>query len=325
MKLVTFGDHSRERVGVLLADGTIIDLMVAANTLGMCASHFGSMLELIRGGSEASDLAACAAEKCPESALHAAGSVSLLAPLPRPPRLRDALMFLAHMEHGLSKWARGIADNHAEPDAEFERLMATGRYTLDPVFRQRVIYYNADHLSVSGPDMTIEWPSGSDYADFELEWAVVIGHARRGMNAEEARSAVFGYTIYNDWSARDLQLEFMKANLGPAEGKDFSLSNSLGPCIVTADEIRNPYQLEMQARVNGVTWCTGSTASMYHRFERAIVQFSRYEDLCPGEIIGSGTVLNGCGFELGRRLHTGDVVELEVDGIGVLRNYVKMQ
>src|SRR5690606_15570397 len=130
----------------------------------------------------------------------------------------------------------------------------------------------------------------------------------------------FGYTIFNDWSARDLQMPFMKGQLGPGAGKDFA--NSIGPCIVTADEIENPYSLRMTAKVNGELWSDGSTSSMHYSFDDAVRLLSADRLLVPGEIIGSGTVLSGCGFELGRALSIGDVVELEIDGIGCLRNRV---
>ncbi|WP_454888319.1 fumarylacetoacetate hydrolase family protein [Sphingobium herbicidovorans] len=234
-------------------------------------------------------------------------------------------MFIEHMENGLDKWARNAAASDADPEAAYSALKASGKYSLHPVFREKIIYYNADHLAISGPDDNIFWPYASDYADFELEWAIVIGQAERCMTRDNAKSAIFGYTIYNDWSARDLQLSFMQANLGPAEGKDFAGSNGLGPCIVTPDEFENPYDLKMTARVNGEVWSEGSTGSMHHRFEDAIVQFSRFEDLVPGEVIGSGTVLRGCGYELNRRLADGDVVELEIEGIGILRNTVRIK
>ena len=112
----------------------------------------------------------------------------------------------------------------------------------------------------------------------------------------------------------------MEADLGPGAGKDFA--NSVGPCIATLDEFEDPYALRMTARVNGETWSSGTTGSMYHTFEDAVAQLSVDRSLAAGEIIGSGTVLGGCGFELDRRLSIGDVVELEVEGIGVLRNRV---
>lgn len=222
----------------------------------------------------------------------------LAAPLPHPVRLRDASLFLEHMEAALAKLGR----------------------PMSPQFREQVIYYNADHIHVFGPDETVPWPRASSWIDYELEWACVIGRGGRNISRATAADYIFGYTIFNDWSARDLQFVFMDAGLGPGGGKDFA--NSLGPCIVTPDELDDPYALAMTARVNGEVWSQGSTATMHHRFEDAIVQLSADRPLIAGEIIGSGTVLGGCGYELGRQLKLGDVVELEVAGIGILRNRV---
>jgi 2-keto-4-pentenoate hydratase/2-oxohepta-3-ene-1,7-dioic acid hydratase in catechol pathway len=324
MKLVTFMRGGKERVGAILANGDYLDLDAAVGRLVDNSAPFGSMIGLIESGERGLEIARQAVESVPEEAVVAAKDVRLLAPIPKPPRLRDTLMFLEHLENGLRKWAQNQANMQPDPTAALAELMKSGRYSLHPVFKERVIYYKSDHLSVSGPGAEIVWPDVSDYPDFELEWAIVIGHSRRSITVGAARDAIFGYTIYNDWSARDIQLNFMQANLGPAEGKDFALSNTIGPCIVTKDEIKDPYSLKMEARVNGEVWSRGTTGSMYHPFEKAIAQFSRFEDLAPGEIIGSGTVLNGCGFELGRRLKDADVVELEVEGIGTLRNRVKI-
>ena len=156
--------------------------------------------------------------------------------------------------------------------------------------------------------------------DYELEWACVIGPGGRDIPPGRARDHIFGYTIFNDWSARDVQIAVMSANLGPGEGKDFA--NGLGPCIATPDEFADPYALAMTAHVNGELWSQGSTGTMHHSFEDAIVQFSRERTLHAGEVLGSGTVLSGCGFELDRRLAEGDVVELAVEGIGTLRNRI---
>ena len=224
--------------------------------------------------------------------------VRLLSPLPRPVRLRDASLFLEHMEAAMKKIGR----------------------TMSPRFREQVIYYNADHVHVFGPDDDIPWPRASSWLDYELEWACVIGRPGVDITLEDARAHIFGYTLFNDWSARDLQFPFMEAGLGPGGGKDFA--NSLGPCILTADAVPDPYALAMTARVNGETWSHGSTATMHHSFEEAIAQLSRDRPLVAGEVIGSGTVLSGCGLELDRRLAPGDVVELELEGVGVLRNRV---
>ena len=114
----------------------------------------------------------------------------------------------------------------------------------------------------------------------------------------------------------------MKGRLGPAKGKDFDTGNALGPYLVTPDEVPDPYALTMTARVNGEEWSRGTTADMHHRWEDVIVHLSRDETLYPGEVVGSGTVGGGCGLELDRYLKAGDVVELEVEGIGALRNRV---
>src|SRR5687768_17092659 len=141
--------------------------------------------------------------------------------------------------------------------------------------------------------------------DYELEWACVIGRSGQRIRPSDARRHSFGYTIFNDWSARDIQMPILETMLGPAEGKDFA--NSIGPCIVTPDELRDPYDLLMRARVYGEIWSQGSTGTMHHSFEDAIVQFSQAQPLVAGEIIGSGTVVGGCGYVQGRRLQSGDV------------------
>ena len=324
MKLVTFENEGAPRLGVMASDIDLVDIDIALEIL-TAERGFGDMIGLIKAGRKGLDQVAEVLYRAPEQALRSLANVRLRAPISAPPRLRDTLMFLEHMENGLREWARNLAKDAPDPEAKFAELMASGRYSIHPVFREQVIYYNADHLAISGPEDAIDWPATSSYADFELEWAVVIGSAERGMSREAARTAIFGYTIFNDWSARDLQLDFMQANLGPSGGKDFAGGNGFGPCIVTPDEIPDPYALRMEARVNGELWSQGTTGSMHHKFEDAIAQFSRFEDLVPGEIIGSGTVLHGCGYELGRKLSSGDVVELSVENIGTLRNRVRFQ
>jgi 2-keto-4-pentenoate hydratase/2-oxohepta-3-ene-1,7-dioic acid hydratase in catechol pathway len=212
--------------------------------------------------------------------------------------LRDANLFLEHLE------------------AYFEKV---GR-PMSTEFRRQVIYYNSDVTRVSGPDAEIPWPGDSNWIDYELEWACVIGTPGRAIRREEAQTDIFGDTVFNDWSARDLQAAFMDTGAGPGAGKDFA--NCIGPCITTADDIDDPYALTMTAHINGELWSSGSTATMEHRFEDAIHWFSRVAPLVSGEIIGSGTVRNGCGFELDRQLSVGDAVNLEVECIGSLRNRV---
>jgi hypothetical protein len=145
------------------------------------------------------------------------------------------------------------------------------------------------------------------------------GHGRAQSRRSEAR---LRYTIFNDVSVRDAQAVEMEGRRGPAKGKDFDTGNAMGPCLVRADEIPNPYNLTMIARVNGEEWGRGNSGSMYWKFEDLISYISRSETLYPGEFLGLGTVGNGCGLEHMRFIKPGDVIELEVERIGVLRNRV---
>jgi 2-keto-4-pentenoate hydratase/2-oxohepta-3-ene-1,7-dioic acid hydratase in catechol pathway len=321
MKLVTYQAESGPRLGAMAPGGGVLDLASACERLGAGGAAFASMQALIDAGDGAWDEARAAIAKRPDEAM-VAGEARLLAPLPRPIRLRDCSLFLEHMEKALVRMARNLAAQEPDPEAAFERLMATGQYDLKPIFKQQVVYYNSNHLAVSGPEVDIVWPDYSDWIDYELEWACVIGRTGTDIALDQARDHIFGLTIFNDWSARDVQIPVMDARLGPGEGKDFDSGNGLGPCIATLDEFDDPYALTMTARVNGEEWSRGSTSTMHHSFEDAVVQFSRRKTLRAGEVIGSGTVASGCGFELGRRLAIGDLVELEIENIGVLRNRV---
>ena len=190
------------------------------------------------------------------------------------------------------------------------------------VWYKQPIYYKTNRMSIVGHETDVEWPAYSQYMDYELELACVIGKTGKDIAPEAASLHIFGFTIFNDFSARDAQVAEMAAQLGPAKGKDFDTGNVLGPWIVTADEIGNPYDLRMDARVNGERWGGGNSGSMHHKWPAILAHISQSETLYAGEIIGSGTVGTGCGLELGRQLKEGDVVELEIEKIGVLRNRV---
>lgn len=322
MKLVTFEANNTQRLGALVGQNHVLDLDLAATKSGNPQQAFASMLALIEGGERAWDVARALIARPQGDAVKSLSQVRLLAPLPRPTRLRDCSLFLEHMEKALARMAHTLAQSEPDPDAAYMAFMASGKYSLKPIFGQQIVYYNADHMSVSGTETDIIWPTYSEWIDYELEWACVIGPAGRDIKRTDAHKHIFGYTIFNDWSARDVQLPVMDAMLGPGEGKDFPGSYGLGPCIVTPDELGDPYNLTMTARVNGEEWSRGSTSSMHHKFEDAVTQFSREKILHAGEVIGSGTVLSGCGFELGRKLSIGDVVELEIENIGVMRNRI---
>ena len=181
------------------------------------------------------------------------------------------------------------------------------------------VYYKGNHRSLLGHDQQLTWPRYSQRMDYELELACIIGKEGIDITEAEAGSYIGGYAVMNDWSARDIQMEEMSVGLGPSKGKDFG--TSIGPWVVTPDEF-NPADARMTARINGELWSDGNIGQIHWSFPQMIAHVSMDEVLCPGDILGSCTVGGGCGLELDRWLQSGDVVELEVEGIGVLRNRV---
>jgi 2-keto-4-pentenoate hydratase/2-oxohepta-3-ene-1,7-dioic acid hydratase in catechol pathway len=219
---------------------------------------------------------------------------------PRPRSLRDFLAFEGHMKNALSRLGRPIP-------AEWYEVPA---------------YYKGMPDTVIGPGETIPWPPWTDHLDHELELAAVIGpRPVRDVSPEEALRAVFGWTIWNDMSARDVQARELPIGMGPGKAKDWDGANVLGPCIVTADELDGS-DLRMTVRVNGETWGDARSSQMHHAFGELIAYAARSQTLHPGEVLGSGTAPGGSGLELDRRLAPGDVIEMEVEGIGLLRNTI---
>lgn len=321
MKLITFTAGNRTHVGAIDDAGDrAISLTAASNG----DPRFESMLDLIQAGPDALTVAAELLELHPVEASYALDTVTLQAPLPNPVRLRDCSLFIAHLQPAFRGMARKLASTADDPEAEYERLVATGRYDTPEVFSQQVIYYNADHTAISNPGDVIVAPEETRQLDYELEFAAVIGTTGKDLTGDAATNAIFGYTIFNDWSCRDLQSAVMDSQLGPSRGKDFDGSNTIGPCIVTADELESAYDLELTARVNGEEWSRGNSSTMHHTFEDAIAHFSRGRTVYAGEVLGTGTVLSGSPIEIGKELKDGDEVELEVSGIGILRNRVQL-
>jgi len=216
--------------------------------------------------------------------------------VPNPPLLRD---FMAFEEHLLNIYPR------------------LGR-EIPPEWYELPVYYKANPASVGAHEQVVAIPSYADELDVELELAAVIGPGGSDIPAEHAGEHIFGYTIYNDLSARAIQSREMAVGLGPAKGKDFRGGHVLGPWIVTADELGAPDDLAVTLSVNGQRWTRATTARMHWRFADMLAHASRDETVRTGEVFGSGTVGGGSGTELGRSLHPGDVVEIEVDRIGTL-------
>ena len=220
---------------------------------------------------------------------YALADVDLRPPVLHPPAVRDFYAFEQHV-----KAARALRNQEVPPEW----------YEL-PVF------YFSNPAAIYGPEDEIPFPEGSRALDYELEVAAIIGD----------EGGIGGFTIMNDWSARDLQAAEMKVGLGPAKGKDFA--TSLGPVVVTPDEFDGSGGT-MLARVNGEERSRGNLADMYHSWDAIVAHAARNTRLRPGDVLGSGTVGTGCILEHGdgRWLRPGDVVELDVKGIGVLRNRI---
>ncbi|MBL0945145.1 MAG: fumarylacetoacetate hydrolase family protein [Hydrogenophaga sp.] len=326
MRLITFESAGQQRLGAWIErDTRIVDLHRAAALLdpaGGPDAALGSMQALMESGEAGLDRARQAVARAPEEAVLATDDVRILAPVPRPIQMRDSLAFELHLRQ--AKRANAAMRLRHAPDAQ-EQLAAlerSGGFEPAPIWFKQPVYYKCNRFNVVGTGHDIEWPAYSEVLDYELELGIFLGRGGKDIPAGRARSHIFGYTVYNDVSARDAQADEMPGMLGPAKGKDFDTGNVLGPCIVTADEIADPYALTMTARINGELWSQGSSATMYHRFEDIIAHVSASETLLAGEFIGSGTVGNGCGFELGRYPQAGDVMELAIEGIGTLRNRI---
>jgi fumarylacetoacetate (FAA) hydrolase len=228
--------------------------------------------------------------KAREHAEYPLDGVRFLAPVLRPPAVRDFYAFEAHVRR-----ARELR----------------GAGPVPPEWHEIPVFYFSNPAAIYGPDQDVPRPPETSELDYELEVAAVIG----------AAGEIGGFTVMNDWSARDLQRAEMRVGLGPAKGKDFA--TSLGPILVTPDEFDGTAGA-MVARVNGEERSRGRLEDMYHPWDAIVAHAARNTYLKPGDVLGSGTVGTGCILEAGdgRWLQPGDVVELEVDGIGTLRNRV---
>ncbi len=203
-----------------------------------------------------------------------------------------------------------------------------------PEWYEQPVFYFSNTAGIVGQGADIRKPPETNELDYELELAIVIGKEGRDISVAEADDYILGFTVLNDWSARDIQRQEMKVGLGPAKGKDFA--TSIGPHLVTPDELEahvlpdrsrgKRYDLTMTASVNGVEYSRGNARDMNWTFAELISVASRNTVLLPGELIGSGTVGTGCITEFPEGAHPwlqpGDVIRLEIEDIGVLENRV---
>jgi len=311
MKLITFEIvGGSRRIGAVVGDNDRVVDLTSAAAGSANAAVFADMLSLIDGGepalAQANNFVKAAAATLTLS------EVTMLSPIPVPRRLRDFLSFEKHVRQ--SRANRYLFGIHTEP-------RDPALIQVPKVWYDRPIYYKSNCFSVVGPEAEVHWPSYSVTVDYELEVAMIVGRKGKNISVEDAHQFIFGYCIFNDFSARDVQYTEMPGSLGPSKGKDFDTGNALGPWIATSDEV-NPQNLTMIARVNGEEWSRGSSSSMHHSFAKLLAYASLEETVYPGEVLGSGTVGGGCGNELGRFMKHGDVIELEVSGLGLLRNRI---
>ncbi|HYY92232.1 MAG TPA: fumarylacetoacetate hydrolase family protein [Candidatus Dormibacteraeota bacterium] len=327
MKLVTYSEsrkQSKNRPGLLWGDRILElrDISSLANKLDIkipkrtaALTDVVSLLELLeRGGKVLDDLQSLSwrifnrlGSAVPRT-LKTLADVTLHSPIQRPPVLRDFYAFEEHVKAARAR--RG--------------LQIPQEWYDFPAF------YYSNPGKVYGPDEDIPRPNYTKALDYELEIACVLGKSGKNLSQEEAESYIAGYTIMNDWSARDVQDKEMKIGLGPAKAKDFA--TSLGPWIVTPDELQDKrttgarFDLAMKARVNSKQLSNGNMKKMYWSFPQMISRASQSVEIHPGEIFGSGTVGTGSILELGQDVHRwlspGDVVELEIERLGTLRNRI---
>ena len=327
MKLATFRSAGREKVGVVHSDDSrLFDLATAADRAGNSNPAFASMLALIDAGPAALDQArALFDDSGKDDSLSAdVATAEILAPIPEPRQMRDGMSFPLHIRQA-PRGQLKLAARAKNDMAELARLEAEPLGELPEVYRKQPIYYFTNRFSVRGTNTTVKWPRYSKVMDYELEFGIITRNKGANIPASKAKDHIFGYTIFNDFSARDAQRIEMEGRLGPAKGKSFDGGNVMGPWIVTPDEIGDPYKLKVEVRVNGKMRSQGVTEGMLFSFEEIIAHVTRDETLMPGEFIGSGTVGNCCGLELGWYLEHGDTIELDVEKIGILKNRVERQ
>ena len=318
MKLVSYKTEDREHLGVFV-NGHIYNLNSCDKLIP------DNMNEFLWGGPELMEHAARVNEEIRSGKIEAKEELffELIAPVPHPTSCRDGYAFRQHVAS-------------ARRNRKLDMI---------PEFDQYPIFYFTNHNAIQGPGEIECMPDHFQKLDFELEVAVVLHKKGRNITAAEADSFIAGYMIMNDMSARTLQMEEMLLNLGPAKGKDFS--TVIGPWLVTPDELEqykipakpghtgNAYNLEMKCVVNGKQVSAGNMADMDWTFAEIIERAAYGCDVLPGDVIGSGTVGTGCFLELNgtgvlnnadyepQWLQPGDLVEMEVTGLGMLGNIIK--
>ena len=336
MKLVTYiptpdaGSRHEGRAGLLYNSTQVLDVETLLGWARRVGTSLPSrpapvtMLDLLRQeqeGMAAVRAALATAEQArPEDLsvesglVHELAGVALRAPVPDAPSFRDFYTFEQHVKAARARRGAGMI----------------------PEWYQIAVFYFSNTSELYGHNETVPYPRLSQEVDFELEMAAVVGREGRDLSAEEAPDYIAGYTVLNDWSARDLWRQEQSLNMGPAKGKDFA--TSFGPYLVTPDELADKrigtgaeerFDLQMTGRINGDQLTSDNAKNMYYTFPQMMERASQHVRLRPGDIIGSGTCGTGCILELGTERHPwllpGDVVEMEIERLGTLRNAISRE
>ena len=305
MKLISYKQNGNIKFGAL-EEGKIYDLNAIDSQIA------DNMLEFLQGGKEQLQLAGAVIRN--ESPTMPVKDVELISPVPNPSSVRDAYAFRQHV--ATARQNRGLE--------------------MIPEFDEIPIFYFTNHHAIFGEGDFPVRQRHTEKLDFELECAAVIGKSGRNISIEKADDYTAGFMIMNDLSARVLQMQEMKLNLGPAKGKDFG--SSFGPWLVTKDELEpyrrsspdgDRYDLRMKAFVNNIQVSEDTLANMTWTFAQIIERVSYGVDIFPGDVIGSGTCGTGCFLELNgskitenQWLNPGDTVSLEIEGLGTLKNKI---
>ena len=293
MKLTRFTANGKESYGVQIDENQILDLPVLSQ---LAKQTFPSSLEtlVLSGDKERrrlENLVEIASEKNKTKALVSIRKAKLLAPIANPPKI--VCLGLNYRDH--------VAEQNATTPED-------------------LVLFMKPRTAIIGPDDTIIKPPMVNKLDYEAELAVIVGKKAKNISKEEARHHIFGYTCFNDVSARDIQFKDKQWT----RGKSFDTFAPTGPCITTADQISDPGNLRVQAKVNGELRQNGSTGSMVFSVYEIVHKLSQVMTLEPCDIIATGTPA-GVGFAMKpepRFLQIGDIVEVEIEKIGVLRNSI---
>ena len=313
MRLCTFStDASSRHVGLALPDQRLLDVSAAFpgdprfSTLLDVIQHEDDTLPMLR--------ALLASTQMPTGCLHDLKDVRIELPY-QPPQIRCFSVYEQHLKNAFRQVAANVSPSTGAPAWAMQ---------IPAAFYETPVYYKGVRLNLSGPGAPVHRPAPGTMLDYEAELAVVVGRGGKNIDASAAMAHVFGYVVFNDFSERAQHLHELRSGVGtgPAKGKDFDGSNSLGPWIVTADEIPDPHALDVTVRVNGQLRGQGSTSGMTHRIDRILSFASQNETLHAGELLATGCVPECAGVEHWRFLDDGDRVEVEIAGLGVLENTV---